>query len=260
MNATSIDMVSVTRNDLDGIRRTVVSARPIRQSAAIHGIRLRQFVIDGSDSETAADVRRCVQSEPGSVIYHHLPPNGISAAFNFGIAQSDAEWIWILNGGDEVVPDPPIASLFEIAKRTASDAIIFSGTGKEGRRHTRPLAKLWPPVYCWIIHNAVLVRRSVMIEFGGYREDYKIAMDAELWIRMFSYLKQADVIDVPLIHFEGGGVSDDVLGRAPESKRMLWDNKRMLYKRFYDYPKICWEAWRTYSRDAKALARRERQN
>ncbi len=260
MAVCSIDVISVTRNDLDGIQRTLASARAIRQYAGKHSVEIRQLVIDGSDPPVASEVKRNVQTEPGTLVYHSLPANGISAAFNYGIAQSDAEWIWILNGGDEIVPDPPIASLFEIASRTTSDVVIFSGTGMEGRRHTRPLAKLWPPVYCWIIHNAVLVRRSVMIEFGGYREDYKIAMDAELWIRLFGYYKRADVIDIPLIHFEGGGVSDDVLGRAPESKRMLWDNKRLLYARLFDYPKVCWEAWRTYCRNEKAFRIRERKS
>lgn len=254
---TSIDIVSVTRNDLDGIKRTLASARSVRVAAAKCGVTMRQFVVDGSGPEISEDVRRCVEGEPGDVSYHHLPPNGISAAFNFGIRQSQADWIWILNGGDEVVPDPPIATLFEIPTRTASEVIIFSGTGPGGRVHTRPLAMLWPPVYCWIMHNATLVRRDLMNEFGGYREDYKIAMDAELWIRVFGYYKQADVIDIPLIHFEGGGVSDDVLGRAPESKRMLWDNKRLLYARLFDYPKICWQAWRTYCRNEKALRKRE---
>ena len=108
------------------------------------------------------------------------------------------------------------------------------------------------------MHNATLVRRETMLEFGNYREDFKIAMDAELWIRMFGYYKRADVIDIPLINFEGGGISDDVLGRAPESVRMLWDNKRLLYSRMFDYPKICWEAWRSYRRNEKALRERTR--
>jgi hypothetical protein len=255
---TTIDIVSVTRNDLDGIQRTLTSARLVRRVAAERGVKMRQFVIDGSSLEIAAEVQQCVAGEPGDVAYHHLPPNGISAAFNFGIQQSQADWIWILNGGDEVLPDAPLSVLFEVSQRTASQVIIFSGNIQGVRQHTRPLAKLWPLVYCWIIHNAALVRRDVMNEFGGYREDYKIAMDAELWIRIFGYYKQADVIDIPLIHFEGGGVSDDVLGRAPESKRMLWDNKRLLYARLFDYPKICWEAWRTYCRNEKALRKRER--
>lgn len=248
----------MTRNDVDGIRRTLASARQVRRAAADHGIEMTQFVIDGSDLHFAQEVQELCRNETGNVCYTHLPPNGISSAFNLGIEQSKAEWVWMLNGGDEVVPDPPIATLFEIATRTASEVIIFSGTDASGRRHTRPLAKLWPPVYCWIVHNATLVRRDLMNEFGGYREDYKIAMDAELWIRIFGYYKQADVIDIPLIHFEGGGVSDDVLGRAPESKQMLWDNKRLLYARLFDYPKICWEAWRTYCRNEKALRKRER--
>jgi glycosyltransferase involved in cell wall biosynthesis len=245
----SIDIISITKNDIDGIRRTIQSTRHLRRHAAENGIPLRQIVIDGSAPDLAAEVLLFSKNED-SVSYFHEAKPGISLAFNRGIQESDAEWIWMLNGGDELLEDAPIPTLLDVTKKTGSDVIIFSGKNRGKIQHTRPLAKLWPIVYCWIIHNAALVRRSVLLEFGGYREDYKIAMDAELWIRIFGYYKQADVIDIPLVNFEGGGVSDNLRNRGIESKKMLWDNKRLLWGRLFDYPRICWEAWKSYSQQA----------
>jgi len=254
----SVDIISVTRNNLDGIRRTVESTAKIWKIAATEGMTVTQRVIDSSDQPVASEVAELVHSRDGNYQYVFQSPSGISAAFNMGINDSTADWIWMLNGGDELLPNAPLRLLFDILQRTGSEVVIFSGSNRGIRQHTPALAKLWPIVYCWIMHNATLVRRETMLEFGNYREDFKIAMDAELWIRMFGYYKRADVIDIPLINFEGGGISDDVLGRAPESVRMLWDNKRLLYSRMFDYPKICWEAWRSYRRNEKALRERTR--
>ena len=242
----SIDIISITKNDFDGIYRTVRSTQKLRSYAEENNIALQQIVIDGSDAAIAEKVKKFSQDQ-ARVSYRYEPKPGISVAFNRGIQESGSEWIWMLNGGDELLGDAPIQTLLDITNKTGSDVVIFSGKNRGNLQHTRPMAKLWPVVYCWIIHNAALVRRKVLLEFGGYREDYKIAMDAELWIRIFGYYKQADVIDIPLVNFEGGGISDNLVNRSIESKKMLWDNKRLLWERLFDYPRICWEAWNSYS-------------
>ena len=246
----SIDIISITKNDFDGIRRTVRSTQKLRSYAEENNIALRQIVIDGSDAKTATEVKKITQDQ-ARVSYCFESKPGISVAFNRGIRESGAEWIWMLNGGDELLDDAPIQTLLDVTNKTGSDVVIFSGKNRGNLQHTRPMAKLWPVVYCWIIHNAALVRRKVLLEFGGYREDYKIAMDAELWIRIFGYYKQADVIDIPLVNLEGGGISDNLAKRSIESKKMLWDNKRLLWDRLFYYPRICWEAWNSYSKAAK---------
>ena len=108
MSDLSIDIVTVTRNDLDGLSRTLRSARFARTLADERGIALCHHVIDSSDSDITVRVESLVEREPGNCVYVFQPPSDISAAFNQGIELSQAEWVWMLNGGTNSCQTHPL--------------------------------------------------------------------------------------------------------------------------------------------------------
>lgn len=86
-------MVSVTRNDLAGIRRT-------RESVlAQRGVRIQHIVIDGASTDgTVAWLHQQRWSTPST--FQSAPDRGIYDAMNHGAALAEGQLLVFLNGGD----------------------------------------------------------------------------------------------------------------------------------------------------------------
>ena len=198
-----LDIITVTKDDFEGVTSTIKSTRKLRSASGV-----RHIIIDSSDYGMAAKVKWLASSEQ-NVDYIWREPSGISAAFNLGLSLSKAEWVWFLNGGDEVHPDVETEKLLFLIKQSRSDAIIFEielMQSSERLKHPR-MWSMWPPVFAWIPHPATLTRRYLYEKYGNFNESLKIAMDYEFWIRCFSKDVTVDMISIPIVKFDTKGMS-----------------------------------------------------
>ncbi len=194
-----LDIVSITKEDLDGVLKTIKSTARLRKISGV-----RQIIIDSSEGHLQEKIRAIADGEE-NLIYAWQEPLGIAPAFNAGLGLSKAKWVWFLNGGDEVHPDLEPDTIFTLLEGTAADTVIFEMEGVPSRVRYRhpPMWDQWPPVFPNAIpHPATIVRRSLFQTFGHFEEKWGISMDAEFWLRCFSQDATADTISIPIALFD----------------------------------------------------------
>lgn len=199
MTPLSLSLITLTRDDPAGLSRTLASAAALRNAGAEH------VVVDGS----LAPLRSSEAADGGRISVLPRPPQGIADAFNAGIAAATREWVWCLNGDDQVDPRLTPDFLQRLLGNVTADVIV-GRTTYEGESEPRPHPPehlRWPPVRSWIPHPSTLVRRRLFDRFGGFDEAYTIAMDYEWWLRAIPSGEGVELVPAPFAVFARGGVS-----------------------------------------------------
>lgn len=198
-----LDIITVTKDNITDISLTVESTRAIRDSQTV-----KQIVIDSSDDENRKKVESLVRTEK-KIKYKWQTPSGIAAAFNMGINESNAEWVWFLNASDMAHPNISADKLLYIIENSHADIIIFRMEYLQSGKlfEKPPLWKMWPPLYNWIPHPATIIRRKVFDRYGLFDESFSITMDYEFWLRVLSQNVIVDTISIPIALFDQRGLS-----------------------------------------------------
>jgi PAS domain S-box-containing protein len=155
--------------------------------AQTHGRYEIVVVDDGSPDNTQAVARQY----PG-VRYLQQENRGVSAARNSGLAVAKGEYVVFLDADDRLLPNHFDVSLRAFRERP--DAAFVAGNyrwfGAEGTWHVHDCAPR-PNHYASLLRSnfigpphAVMFRRSVLQEIGGFRGDLKAFEDLELFLRL----------------------------------------------------------------------------
>ena len=235
-----LDIITITKDDLKGVASTIESTRPLRNSSVA-----RQIIIDGGSTQVRYQVEELIKHEK-NVTYNWQASSGISAAFNQGLLLSESQWVWFLNGGDTFHPSVDCRTLLNILQASTADAILFqieANISHTVSKHA-PLWKTWPPIggYTnWIPHPSAIIKRQLFDTHGHFNTEYKIAMDYELWLRLFSKNTIVDTISIPLTMFDETGISSNqARNAAQEAVKIIWSNMPMLFKKWlYNGIMIC---------------------
>lgn len=247
MNAL-LDIITITKDDPDGLLSTIDSTRPLRKFPGV-----RQIIIDGSSTEVKKHVEEIARGEE-NVSYAWHEPSGISSAFNHGLDLSAAEWVWFLNGGDIFHPGMDCSTLVNILKISNAEAIIFQIETKQShaRYQHPPMWEIWPPVGSWIPHPATIVKKRLFERYGYFSEQYRIAMDYEMWFRLFSNYVIVDLISMPIALYDEAGVSSTRTKESiKEVKAILLSKAWMLMRRWLNTVRIIYRYVRDYHRISK---------
>lgn len=223
-----LDIITITKDDPDGLASSISSTKKLRSLPGI-----RQIVIDSSSQPVADEIKTRLCKEK-NVDYVWQEPSGIAKAFNLGISQSKSEWIWFLNGRDEVHPKLNADLLLQILNVSQAELIIFEMEWMQSslRQIHPPIWALWPPIYGnWVPHPATLIKAGLFEQYGVFNPDYKIAMDGDLWFRLFSKNITVDMLSVPIVLYDETGISSTAaVETGKEAKKLILDNLGMLIK------------------------------
>ncbi len=215
-----LDIISITKDDPEGIASTIASTRTLRSCKGV-----RQIIIDSSDADTQDTIKSLVSAEK-NIEYLWQKPSGIAVAFNQGIARSAADWIWFLNGRDTTHLSLDAEFMLRILKASQAEAIIFELQYLQSgvRLKHPPLWSLWPPLW-WVPHPATIIRRDLFKQYGMFDNAFKISMDGELWIRFFSKEMTVDMISIPIaVYDQSGSSSIDIRGVKKEVAKIVVGN------------------------------------
>jgi glycosyltransferase involved in cell wall biosynthesis len=193
-----LNIITVTKDDLGGLKKTVTSTKKFREEYDIC-----QVIVDSSNGENKKEVINYLQNEKNTK-YYWQEPSGIAAAFNFGLKNTGADWVWFLNGGDEVHDSLDAGFFLNLLSRCSSDAVIFQIEYAQSSlisRHPQMWA-LWPPLLSWIPHPSTITRRYLYDKYGMFDESLRIAMDYEYWLRCFSKDVTVDLVSLPIAKFD----------------------------------------------------------
>jgi len=178
-------------------------------------------VDDGSTDGTAG--RLAAYGDAITVISQEN--RGVSAARNHGVASARGEYIAFLDSDDRWLPGKLEAQLaFFTAHRDAhicqtEEIWIRNGVRvNPKRRHRKPSGWIFEPslALCLVSPSAVMMRRRLWDDMGGFDESLPACEDYDLWLRV-SIHHPVHLIPTPLIVKYGG--HDDQLSRMPAMDR-----------------------------------------
>jgi glycosyltransferase involved in cell wall biosynthesis len=162
----------------------------VRQNFADYEI----IVIDDASTDGSLNrIRRCEARNPRVRVIAHSANRGLAATLNEGLEAASGPYVARMDQDDEALPDR-LATQAAFLDANPDCAVVGShvyhmgATRADDRLVTMPLdaggiAATLPKYNC-MYHPATMLRREMILELGGYREQFKNAEDYDLWLRV----------------------------------------------------------------------------
>ena len=216
MEACLVSVVTISKNNIRGLRRTLESVREQDYKEIQH------IVIDGDSNDGTKELLRNY-SHSKTYSYCSKPDNGISSAFNKGIDKSNGHLIFFLNSGDvllsKTIISEVVTSYLKNGWRCAQGGVISSNYEGDEVLYIPPKLSSWFLKYIMFLpHQGFFCETSLHKQYR-FDESIKTSMDYDLFIRM---LKDIEVFYLPTVvaKCEPGGISSQSRLRVIEQSRI----------------------------------------
>ncbi len=157
------------------------------------------YVMDGGSTDNSVEIIRKWEKQLAGWRSHR--DKGQSAAINEGIANGKADFVCWLNSDDWLLPGS-IANLLAAMNNHPSAPAVYGNAWnfQEKNQTTHPI---WVESFnacrlalrCIIAQPATLIRRSAWEAVGGLDETLHMAMDYDLWWRLFKAFGPLQLLD-----------------------------------------------------------------
>ena len=200
---TRLSIITVNRNNAEGLSRTIASVR----SQTFRNFEF--IIIDGASIDNSIEILK--ENAPVISYWISEPDKGTYQAMNKGVKASSGEYCYFLNSGDYLATDTVLDEIFH--QNIYGD--IISGNVRKVRPNNKYRSVLSPGSVSLhklcihsLPHQASLIRRSLFDEIGYYTESYRIASDWEFFLKALIVNNRIyQHIDVDFSYFKLGGVS-----------------------------------------------------
>jgi glycosyltransferase involved in cell wall biosynthesis len=157
---------------------------------------MEYVVIDGGST----DGTREIISQYGKQLayWHSMPDRGLAHAWNQGIARARGRWLLFLNADDYLCDSDVLARLAAVVESHGDVDVVYGQVAFVSREtHAKRLGEPFGGPFAWsefvtrstIPHPATLTKREYFDRVGLFREDFRIAVDYELYLRSGPTLK-----------------------------------------------------------------------
>lgn len=158
------------------------------QSVFSQDISAEVYVVDGGSTDNSLEVIR--RWEPRLAGWRSHQDTGQAAAINEGISQGSAEYVCWLNSDDFYYPGA-FKALLQYLEASEGPAVYgkcwnVSESGEKSTPYlTMPFRELLLANYCFIAQPSTLIRRSAWEAVGGLDESLHLALDYDLWWKLY---------------------------------------------------------------------------
>ncbi|MCG3772041.1 MAG: PGL/p-HBAD biosynthesis glycosyltransferase [Nitrosomonadaceae bacterium] len=212
-----VSIITVTKNCASTIERTLKSVQ------AVKTFDVQYIVVDGeSNDETLSvigryrDVVDVLLSEGDSGIYN---------AMNKGAGLADGQYVLFLNGDDYILPDGFNAAKRLLAESKPEVLICQSEVFSEsGERLDMLRLSLWRMYFFNTVPHLSTFVSSVLQRKYTFREQFRIAADYDLFLRLYLNGHHFTVADFVTATHHRGGFSNDRNRAIAEMREIRRDN------------------------------------
>ena len=176
------------------------------------GVSVEHVIIDGASDDGTLDFLRQYKNEFHNIRILSMPDSGIYEAMNRGISLSQGRYVIFLNSDDYYHrPDGLAISVKEMEETECSFSFapikpIGPHTRHSPHRHPhRHLHKFF--VFCTIPHPSMMIRRTALIEIGGFNQTYRLAADYDMMLRLIAAGHRACFVKCCFVTFIAEGFS-----------------------------------------------------
>jgi glycosyltransferase involved in cell wall biosynthesis len=203
----TLTIVTIARNNLDGLQRTFASLAKQTCPDVEH------LVIDGGSTDGTPEWARANAVFADTTVVSE-PDRGIYDAMNKGLRQAGGELVCFLNSGDCFAAPDVVEFVLDSYRKDRWEWAL--GLGQMVDEHFVPIRRPQQPQYSWlrqtywhyeICHQATFMRTELVRDLGGFDERFSIAADYHLltkagrrvrptmWPRMLAYTLEGGVSD-----------------------------------------------------------------
>lgn len=157
------------------------------------------FVLDGGSSDNSSEI--ICKWEDRLTGWRSRADDGQAAAINEGIAQGRAPYVCWLNSDDWFSPGGLTKLVSELERHPEAPAVYgrsWNVVEKSGRQYPvwiEPFNERRLALRCIISQPATLIRRSAWEAVGGVDAKLHMAMDYDLWWRLFKQVGPLQFLD-----------------------------------------------------------------
>jgi len=169
------------------------------QSIFDQGMPVEVVLLDAGSVDNSAEIIKKWSSE--LLWWRSEPDKGQAAAINEGIESGTAPFVCWLNSDDIFLPGGLKILLSELESSPASPAAYGKcwAINSSGRKTVPyPTLPFWPKIlknYCFIAQPATLIRRRAWESVNGLDESLQMALDYDLWWRLYGLNGQLKYIN-----------------------------------------------------------------
>jgi glycosyltransferase involved in cell wall biosynthesis len=184
-------------------------------------------VDDASTDQTADIIASYAAKDPRIRLIRRTESGGGSVARNMILREARGEWIAVLDADDlwrprrlELQLAAVDANPSVVLVNSEYDRMDVEGRALESARRSGPeWWLLWQLLFGNIIggHSQVLYRRELALACGGYRPEYEMAEDYQLWVDL---TREGGVVCVPEVLMDYRVHEQSVSARKPQIQRM----------------------------------------
>jgi len=176
------------------------------------------IIVDDGSTDNTTDILNSYRSD---IMVFRQENQGVSAARNRGLAEASGRFIAFLDSDDLWLPQKLFRQVEFFNKNPDAQICQTEETWiRKGvrvnpkKRHKKPWGMIFEPslALCLVSPSAVMIRRSLLEEVGGFDETLPACEDYDLWLRI-SCRYPVYLIDTPLIIKRGG--HNDQLSASP---------------------------------------------
>ena len=216
-----ISIITITYNSESTIEETIKSV--VSQDYA----NLEYIIIDGASKDSTLAVVEKYRNRISKVVSE--PDEGISDAFNKGIAMATGDVIGIINSDDVLLP----GALKAVAEAYDGEVGVYRGnvlmwdSASDTRIQAVPSMKF--PLHTFrkriVCHPGTFVARWVYEKHGLFKKHFRFMMDVDILIRFYEAGVKFKYVPSDLAMFRLGGVtSSSFLKKTGELNSMFREN------------------------------------
>jgi putative colanic acid biosynthesis glycosyltransferase len=200
-----LSIVTIHRNDLSGLKRTMASCERLYCNEAVEWI-----VIDGASDQEDFEIHEYETIANVADIFISEPDAGIYDAMNKGLGLCSGEYTIFMNAGDEMMDGIQLEDLID----EKVDVILYSAL--EGReKASSKLKKARGLNYLWWgmpTHHQAIIIRTLCVEKFSFDVQFKVAADYKNLCELYMSGASSKVIDKVGCYFDTNGMSSNNYG------------------------------------------------
>lgn len=220
MNNIKISIITPAFNSGKTIEKTIQSV--LSQNYE----NLEYIIIDGASTDNTLDIVGKYCNKISYVVSEK--DNGISEAFNKGVARATGDIIGIINSDDYLLPDALriVADAYDGVTDIYQGNILMENPDTGFRCREIPSSHFPKmPFFCHVAHQGMFVTRDAYKRFGSYDESIRWPMDLEFLMRADRLGARFKHIEADLAVFVAGGfTSNDISKKKKDYLNIVLKN------------------------------------
>ncbi|MBP5406287.1 glycosyltransferase [bacterium] len=234
-----VSIITVCKNAENAIERTVLSV--VTQNCFATNI--EYLIIDGASADKTVEIiKQYANKYP--IKWISEPDSGIYNAMNKGIRLATGDIIYFLNAGDKLFDEKSVSEILKEFEKDDPDFLytdILLCKNNELQKATIKKFDHADKYFLFrdcICHQASFFKKSVFERFGGFNENFKLAADYEMLLKIMANKSlKKEYLPITAAYY-------DITGISSTSEDVVKEERATIQKRFYSsFEAFIYQSW-----------------